>query len=155
MPSKMKRLARKTREALFILFWEIDYTAFEVFNGFTIFILGVSFWFLRSSQSIIAISTVDIGLNLVYAISVFMIIFGTFGMLSLTRRSVIMRKWAALVGVFIWGFLFTLFSTPPIKPTSIIFISVLTGFSIWAYIRLVLKHRGKRFLDPRDSYNNP
>lgn len=143
------------KHALHILFWEIEYTAMEVFNCVTLFCLGLSFFTTIFSKTILVASLgAKNGLHFVYLIGGIMVLFGAFGLLNIINSRVLMRKWFALGGTFMWGFLFVTFSNPPIKPTSVVFIAVLVMFSMWTFIRLVLKHRAQRLLDPRDSFKN-
>lgn len=152
----MKHVARHFKGIIHALFWEVDYKAFEVFNGVTILILGVSFFFLRSSQYIVSQAEINsvFAFPTYYTIAVIMVIFGVLKVYAISQGRLVARKWLALAGTFMWGFLFTVFLTPPVKPSSIVFILILVAFSMWAFIRLVLEHRGRRLLDPRDSFRN-
>ncbi len=151
----MRRIGQNLRDSLRILFLDVDYKGFEVFNGIVIFVLGCAFIFLNSSRVILTSSLSYFPYSeVIYSISSIMIIFGVLKIIAIIRNDVFLRKWLAFVSSFLWAFLFVIFSNRDIKPTSIVFMIVIILFSMWAYIRLVVIHRGQRLIDPRDPFEN-
>lgn len=153
---------KKVRDGIKVLLWDIEYTAFEVFNGLTILSLGFSFLNnqFASARVIYRTFTGSSATYVVHAIAGVMILFGILKMIALTQHQSNPTKWLrwrmnlAGIGTFMWGFLFAVFANYPIKPASLIFIISLIGFSMWAFIRLILERRGQRLLDPEDSFKN-
>lgn len=151
----MQKIIKNLRESLRVLFLDVDYKGFEVFNGLTMLVMGVAFIFLNSSKVILTASLAYFPYSaVIYTISSVMIIFGILKMIAISRNIVAFRKWLALVGAFMWTFLFVIFSNRDVKPTSTVFMLVIIVFSTWAYIRLVLIHKGQRLIDPRDPFDN-
>ena len=153
---------KKIAEAIYTILWEIEYVAFEAFSGITIMALGISFLCTDFSSAKIIRRAIDGGNEAltVTIISVFMVIFGIFKLIALTQCRFTPQKWLvwrrnlAGICVFLWGFIFTVFAHSPTKAGSLVFIISIIGFSMWAFIRLVLERRAQRLLDPDDSYKN-
>ena len=145
---------RSIREAIKFILWNIEYTAYELFNGVVMLALGTSLLLGMFVDRIEVLSDGTISPPFIFFIAMFMILFGIGKVYAISRHKIAMRKWLALVGTFLWGFLFVAFNQSPVTPVSILFITIFILFSMWCYIRLFLKHKGKRLLDPTDSFKN-
>lgn len=135
--------------------FDLNWGVLEFFNGVSFIGFGISLLFTPIGQDTLAhsipSSSFISGPNV---ICIIMILFGVLKIWALVFGSVQVRKWIAFVATFSWGFLLVVFVTPPYKPTAIFFILELTLFTLWIFIRLVLRHRAERLLDPRDPYLN-
>lgn len=162
MANLLKGVYTKIADALYVLLWEIEYTAFEVFNGLTIMSLGISFLYSDFSSTRVIYRTFsgDSAQTIVQGIAWVMILFGVLKVIALTQHRFKPTKWLlwrrnlAGIGTFLWGFIFAVFANYPTKPASLVFIISIIAFSTWAFIRLVLERRGQRLLDPEDTYKN-
>lgn len=135
--------------------WNVNYGVMEFFNGVSFIGFGVAVYLTQSAMRVVE-NAIPSGPTpqTTMTICTIMILFGALKIWALVWGSIRLRKWIAFIAMFSWGFLLVVFTTPPYKPTAIFFILELTLFTLWIFIRLVLKHRAERLLDPRDPYSN-
>lgn len=131
--------------------WRYEYDIVEVINAFTGLGLGILF-FLHVGPYTDSSTPPAFGIdpNLLGVVSV---AFGFLSLVAFTHRSIRLRKWSTLTHVFLWAFYAILFQQGMTRPFLGFILTELSLFSLWAYVRLVIRHRAQRYLDPRDAYN--
>jgi hypothetical protein len=153
----MRKIKKSVSDFINVILWDIHYVSIEVFNSVSLIGFGISILLTPASQKIIRDSLPDSvvsNFSPLVLVSYVMIFVGIVQMFALRYSSIKIRKWITFFSIFFWGFLLVIFTEPPYKPTAICFIVELTAFNLWSFIRLVLKHRSQRLLDPRDPYGN-
>ena len=158
---KMEKTKKESRgvlangsRGLSAFLWKFDYDVIELMNGVTF--LGLGLVMIFSPRDAFAISAGLSHLPFVASISalgVLNILLGIWKLWALKSGTIRHRKWLTFSMSFVWAFYTLLFAEGAYRTLIIFFTGELCLFSMWAYIRLVIKHRSQRLLDPRDKYN--
>lgn len=141
------------KESVSLFLWKLEYDLVELLNGLNFFGLGLLMLF--SQRDSFAITKALSNVPFIFSIKVLAIaniLIGILKIYALKKMSIRSRKWFMFIAVFIWAFYTVLFEEGQYRNIVILLTAELSLFSLWAYIRLVIKHRGQRLLDPRDKF---
>lgn len=154
---KIKDLQKVTlKERLHDFLFKFDYGVIELLNGVLFTGFGAILLIGNRDTSALAraITGTPIEYNGINIVAFIMLAFGLVKFYALLRGSLKMRRNVGFFGCFIWTTVIVLMSEQTSAPAGIFFYSVMTIFSVWTFVRLVMRHNAHRLLDPRDPYAN-
>lgn len=134
--------------------WRYDYDVIELLNGLTAIGLGIVLYLSPTDGYALGYGLHSLPFTVtVNFVAFILVLLGVWKVAALRYGTLNHRKWLTFAMIFIWAFIAVLFSEGPFKNIIIFFIGELSLFSVWAFIRLVLKHRIERYIDPRNPYH--